>query len=99
MRRDRQEERDLRHGPWPDETPEPPEPSSGSTQDAEKGQPVIPAPRTCTEWVAWRAIQHLPPERRLDAELAFLLRWGITHRRLPQASPAHLAALPAGVAR
>ena len=56
-------------------------------------------PRNCTEWVAWRAIQHLPPERRLDAELAFLLRWGITHRRLPQASPAHLAALPAGVAR
>lgn len=37
MRRDRQEERDLLHGPWPDETPEPPEPSSGSTQDAEKG--------------------------------------------------------------
>ena len=37
MRRDRQEERDLLYGPWPDETPEPPEPSSGSTQDAEKG--------------------------------------------------------------
>ncbi|GAA3976926.1 hypothetical protein FOF52_03035 [Thermobifida alba] len=56
-------------------------------------------PRNCTEWVAWQAIQHLSREKRLDAELAFLLRWGVTHRCLPQAVPAHLAALPAGVAR
>src|SRR5690606_38301528 len=32
MRRDRQEERDLLHGPWPDEPPEPP--SDHGAQDA-----------------------------------------------------------------
>lgn len=34
MRRDRQEERDLLHGPWPDEPPEPP--SDHGAQDAEE---------------------------------------------------------------